>query len=273
MEKNYSDNINVTGALFSPIDVRDYRLASVVNESDLPEEFELSMPKVKNQKLVSSCVAHAIASTIEYFNMTQTNNDVKMSTNYIYGNRTNMSYDGEGMYTRRAIANTCKYGDVIEVDFPGNTEVPNVIDQFEDMKYSLHDKALPYRFSSYYTVKSQKEIKTALMKNGPVVFAIPWYDDIKIKNGVLHTNQNGKAGGHCMIIYGWNKDGWKVRNSWGKLWGNNGNVIMPYDIKITEAYGIVDNIINDVDVEKPYSSKIGKIVAKILNWILNLFKR
>lgn len=271
---NQADNImNYTGALFSPIDVRDYKLASITNESEMPKTFELKMPKVKNQKSVNSCVAHSIATTIEYFNSIQSNSDEKMSTNYIYGNRTDMNYDGMGMYTRRAVANTCKYGDVIESDFPGNTEIPNVINEFEDNKYHLYDKGTPYRFSSYYSVKTKNEIKTALMKNGPVIFAMPWYDDIRVKNGIINTSQKGDAGGHCMVIYGWNQDGWLIQNSWGTMWGNKGKAVLPYDVKISEAYGIVDNIINNVEVIKPYNSKFGKIIAKILNWILNLFRK
>lgn len=271
---NQTDNIvNSMGALFSPVDVRDYRLACVGNEAEFPEEFELKIPKIKNQKNKSSCVAHSIASTIEHFNMVQNNDNTKMSTNYIYGNRTNMNYAGKGMYTRKAIANACKYGDVIESDFPGNTEVPDVIEEFEDKKFSLYDKGVPYRFSSYYSVKSKNEIKTALMQNGPVIFAMKWYDDIEVQDGIIHTAQNGDAGGHCMVIYGWNKDGWKILNSWGTGWGINGTAILPYDIKIKEAYGIVDNIVNDVEVIKPYDGKFGQIIAKILNWILNLIKR
>lgn len=271
---NINNNItNNTGALFSPVDVRDYKLACVSNESEFPEEFELQMPKIKNQGSVSSCVAHSIATTIEYFNILQNNDSTKMSTNYIYGNRTGMNYDGQGMYTRKAVANTCKYGDVSENDFPGNTEVPNVIDDFEDKKYSLYDKGIPYRFSSYFSVKSKNEIKTALMKNGPVIFAMPWYDDIKVKDGIITTAQKGDSGGHCMVIYGWNKDGWLIQNNWGSKWGNKGRAILPYDIKIKEAYGIVDNIINDVEVKKPYSSKFGQLFAKIINWILNLFRK
>lgn len=266
---------NVTGALFSPIDVRDYRLACVGNESEFPEEFELEMPKVKNQSSISSCVAHSIAITVEYFNMKQHNNDAKMSTNYIYGNRTNMGYSGTGMYTRKAIANTCKYGDVFETDFPGNTEVPEVINEFEDKKFSLYDKGVPYRFSSYYSVKSKNEIKTALMKNGPVIFAIPWYDDITVENGIIKTSQKGDAGGHCMVIYGWNKDGWLIQNSWSEKWANKGKAVLPYDVKIREAYGIVDNItdLEDIDITKPYDGKVSGIIATIINWIANLFRR
>ena len=273
MENKNINNTYQTGALFSPIDVRDYRLACAMNDMEIPDKFELKMPDVKNQKSVNSCVAHSIATTIEYFNMVQCGSKDEMSTNYIYGNRTNMFYDGEGMYTRKALANTCKYGDVKISDFPGNTEVPKVIEEFENRKYSLYDKGVPYKFSSYYSVRSQKEIKTALMKNGPVIFAIPWYDDIKIINGILHTSQKGDAGGHCMVIYGWNEQGWLVQNSWGRSFGNKGRMIMPFDIKIREAYGIVDNIINESDIKKPYNGKFGGIIAKILNWILNLFRK
>jgi C1A family cysteine protease len=274
MKRNTNENIiNNTGALFSPIDIRDYRLACVGNESEFPEEFELKMPKVKQQSLVSSCVAHSIATTIEYFNMIQNNDDTTMSTNYIYGNRTGMFYNSKGMYTRKAIANTCKYGDVYERDFPGNTEVPKVIKEFEDKKYSLYDKGIQHRFSSYYSVKGKNEIKTALMQNGPVIFAMSWYDDIKVKNGIIQTNYKGNVGGHCMVIYGWNKDGWKIQNSWGKIWGNKGRAVLPYDIKIKEAYGITDNIIGENDIIKPYNSAFGQFFAKIANWILNLIKR
>ena len=104
---NTDIDVNATGALFSPIDVRDYRLAYVGNEVDFPETFELSMPKIKNQGHVGSCVAHSIATTIEYFNILQNNDKTTMSTDYIYGNRTNMSYNKSGMYTRKAISNTC----------------------------------------------------------------------------------------------------------------------------------------------------------------------
>jgi C1A family cysteine protease len=264
---------NYTGALFSPVDVRDYKLACVGSDSDIPDEFELTMPKVKNQKNIGSCVAHSIALTVEYFNAVQNDDQTLMSTNYIYGNRTDTSHKGKGMYTRKAIANTCKYGDVTESDFPGNTEVPTVIDEFEDRKYQLYDKGIPCRFSSYYSVKRENEIKTALMQNGPVIFAMNWYDDIKVVDGVIHTNYQGDKGGHCMVIYGWTKDGWLIQNSWGKGWGNNGRAILPYNIKIKEAYGIVDNIVNDINIKKPYNSKLGSFFAKIINWILNLFKR
>ena len=45
-----------------------------------------------------------------------------------------------------------------------------------------------------------------------------------------------------MVIYGWNKQGWKIQNSWGTSWGNQGRAILPYDTKLSEAYGVIDDI-------------------------------
>ena len=107
------------------------------------------------------------------------------------------------------------------------------------------------------------------MKYGPVVMAMDWYDDIDVVNGILTTNKIGAAGGHCMVIYGWNEKGWKVQNSWGKYWGNNGCCIIPYNIKIREKWMVTDNIIDDTDIKKPFAW--GSFLSTLINWILNLF--
>ena len=266
--------MNAKGALFSKVDVRDYRLVASAIQKDFPEEFELVMPKIKNQGNINSCVAHSISTVIEYHNIRQNGDDTEMSTGYIYGNRTGTTWFGEGMYTRDAIATACKYGDVIKSKFPYNVEMPEAMEKFNAVELELFDEGAPNRFSTYYRVKTEKEIKSALMKHGPIIFAIPWYDDIKIVNGLMTTAQTGNAGGHCMVIYGWNETGWLVHNSWGKTWGNKGTCIMPYSINIREAYGITDNIsCEPKEITKPFSSNIGFIFAKIINWILNLFKK
>ena len=56
------------GALDPKVDLRDYsyepEVAMAANE--LPEEFELWTPDVKNQGTVGSCVAHTAAEIEEY---------------------------------------------------------------------------------------------------------------------------------------------------------------------------------------------------------------
>jgi C1A family cysteine protease len=265
------DYIQSLGALFSRKDVRDYKIDCASTPIEFPAEFELEMPKVKNQMRVGSCVAHSIATTVEYFNELQQNNNEKMSVGYIYGNRTNTTHIGSGMYTREAIAATCKYGDVSEVLFPYNEEVPDIIEKFNKASDRLFELGQPNRFTSYYRLYTDDEIKTSLMQNGPVIFAMKWYKDIRVVDGVITTSQKADGGGHCMVIYGWDERGWKIQNSWGLSWANGGRAILPYNVKIREAWGIIDTLTTtETNVVKPYNSKIGKMFAKVLNIFINL---
>lgn len=265
------DYIQSFGALFSKKDVRDYKIDCASAPVEFPEEFTLKMPKVKNQSNVGSCVAHSIATVVEYFNNLQENSKEEMSIGYIYGNRTNTTYTGVGMYTRNAIAATCKYGDVTKKLFPYNEEVPGIIEKFNAQSEELLSKGQPNRFTSYYKLDTENEIKTSLMKNGPVVFAMKWYEDIKVVDDVITTSQKGSGGGHCMVIYGWDKRGWKIQNSWGSRWANDGRAILPYDVKISEAWGVIDTLTGEhTDVIKPYNGKIGSVIAKLLNIIINM---
>lgn len=243
------------GALPSKVDIRDY-VAQVTAEVDYPEEFELKMCSVKNQGSVGSCVAHSISEVVEYFNQNQEGEYVRMSTGYIYGNRIGMGWDGEGMYTSDAIHNTVKYGTVPNELFDVNVEVPAAITRFSEKSFELAPSAFPNRFSSYFRLTSESAIKASLIKNGPVIFAIKWYSDYKVVNGLLVHDEANKAvsGHHCMVIYGWNKQGWKIQNSWGTSWGNQGRAVLPYATKLSEAYGVIDEIYT-----KSYEDKIQQL--------------
>lgn len=259
------------GAIFSDYDIRDYQLVCTAGIEEFPKEFKLTMRRVKNQGSVSSCVAHALSSIIEYYNYKQTQNDDAMSVGYIYGNRTTSNHKGKGMIVRDAIAAICKYGDVKNSSFPYNKEIPEAISLFESKKDELYEQGYPNRVSQYCRVYDENSIKTALMAGKPVVFAITWYKDMKVVNGILTTNYEASSGGHCMIIYGWDERGWKVQNSWGPSWGNNGCVILPYDFKITEAWVITDDIIEKTTIKKPLLNN--QCIAKLINFVINLFKK
>lgn len=258
-------------------DVRDYRLKkSIVKAEVFPEEFTLVPPKVKNQGAVGSCVAHAIAETVEYHNREQEKTNTLMSTGFIYGNRRNSLNKSSGMFIREALSNTCKYGTTTQKEFFENAEVPKAINLFEERFDELKDKAFPNRLSTYFRLISDADIKHALMNYGPVVFAMTWREGIHVDSkGILQVDPTRKAtGGHCMIIYGWTKDGWKIQNSWGVKWGNKGYAILPFDAKKSEAWGVTDEVVNGKgDIKKPFNTTFMRWIAKIFNWIVNLFKK
>ena len=260
----------VLGAIFSPKDIRDYRI-KVDMAQEFPEEFELELPAVKNQGSVGSCVAHAIATTIEYHD--KDIDPEPKSVGYIYGNRRMTLHTGPGLITRDALKTTCEYGDVSYDMFPYNKEVPSIIGELDKVLDDLSKEGELHRFKAFYKLNSINEVKTALMKDGPVIFAMNWYSDIYTENGLIKSksgfDDKFKQGGHCMVIYGWNEKGWLVRNSWGKSWGDKGSATLSYSVPVREFWGITDD--ENTPLKKPFTTKIGRLFAKIFNKICLFF--
>ena len=262
------------GAVPSKVDIRNYVASVSATDEEFPESFELDMCAVKNQGSVGSCVAHSIAEVVEYFNRLQEGSYVKMSTGYIYGNRTGMNYNGEGMFTADALKNTVKFGDVRNDLFDVNVEVPQAINMFQEKAFELSPYAQPNRFTSYFQLGSINAIKANLIKNGPVVFVIKWYSDLKVVKGMLiHDESNNKVEGHhCMVIYGWDNRGWKIQNSWGTSWGQGGRAILPFTFKLSEAYGVIDTISEKTNQEREaqYNAMVKDYEEKIKELNLTL---
>lgn len=268
------DNYSL-GALNEKIDLRDY-IAAFIATSELPDEFSLNnLPKIKNQGSVGSCVAHALASIIEWHNKQEYDKDIKMSTGFIYGNRRTSLHKGSGMYIRDALKAVQKFGDAQNSAFNVNIEVPEAIAKFEENFNILKDDAYHFRIAYYARLLDADNIKRALLTNGPVVFSINTYNDLHVKDGVLLSNRKSKEkrGGHCMFIYGWNEQGWLIQNSWGGIWGNKGRCILPYDYPLKEAWTISDVRSDNVKIKSPFRSKVGSYFAQILNLIINFLKK
>ena len=258
--------------LVSPYDVRDYKIACA-SAADFPEEFVLDNVTVKNQGLTGSCVAHACSSIVEYHNHRQEKNDTVFSTEFIYGYRPSGYYVGEGMYIRDALKTIQKCGDVPLSDLQGNNEYSEAMEAVNAKLDELKEKAHPHRISSYMKLSSVDDIKTALMKYGYVIASMPWHANYQLKNGVYTYSSNDIRGYHAVVIYGWNKDGWLVHNSWGKSWGNNGRFIVPFDFDWKETWSVTDNIVGDKDVIKPSENVFVKLFYRIINFFANLFKK
>lgn len=257
------------GAIFSKVDVRDYKGVCCVSAKDFPEEFELDMVRIKSQGQVGSCVAHVLSSVNEYYNAIQHKDSTEMSTGYIYGNRTTSRHTGPGMVIRDALEAFRLHGNVTKDEFPENVEVPQAIELFKERSKTLNESAYTNRISNYVRLRKIADVKAALLDKKPVVMAMTWYADMEVIDGILTTDLINNDGGHCMLIYGWNEIGWKVQNSWGENWGESGTVIVPYDMDVEEMWAVTDEILDHIIIEKPFNSKFLRIIAKILNFIIN----
>lgn len=259
----------VFGAIYSGVDVRDYKMVCTAGVEDFPEEFALKTVRIKDQGSVGSCVAHALSSIVEYYNAAQCGDTTEMSTGYIYGNRSNSLHKDSGMIVRDALGALTKYGDVPRSVFPENVETPEAIDLYKRRAARLYTVGRPNRISKYCRIRTVGEAKQALLSNVPLVMAMDWYADMRVVDGVLTTNYTRLDGGHCMFIYGWEKRGWLVQNSWGENWGNEGTFILPYEMGMTECWAVMDDIVGDVTVKMPFSTRIGKMIAMIINAVCN----
>lgn len=267
----------VCGSLGSVPDLRDYVATS--SRETFPKEFALEeMPAIKNQGAIGSCVAHALSTVVEYFNEKETGKFVEMSTGYIYGNRLTSTYKGRGMFVSDALKAVNKFGDVPFTDFPHNVEVPYAISVFSQKSDKLEPIGLNYKIAEYFRLKDEAAIKTHLLDGNPVVISMTWFDDIRIKDGVMVTEQkkSDKTGAHCMVLFGWNEIGWKVQNSWGPIWGDNGTFVLPYNIPTKEVWGVKDaKSDSSLVLKKPFKTKFGAKFAKcfhsILAWVYNLY--
>lgn len=253
-------------------DVRDYRLAKAVG-IELPEKYSIpNLPKVKNQREVSSCVAHATSSILEYYDIN--NGDNTLSTNFIYGiQNKHCGHNGSGMYLRDACKIVRDFGDMLEKDCPGNNEVP---DSWDIAESSLNDedkanRAKAFVIKSYFKCSGEKDIKRAILNYGPVLCSVKWYDTFKCDNdGVLTGEKTGDYGYHAVMIYGWDERGFLCQNSWGKDWGNRGRFVLPYSIGVREAHGMVD--LEDSEIVAPPRNTFLDIIYKIINFFANIFK-
>lgn len=179
------------------------------------------------------------------------------------------------------LTDACKivqqYGDMLYTDCCGNSESPDckAIAEKALADETKAETAYNYRINSYYSCPTYKDIKHALINYGMVLGAIKMYQKYTIdENGIIHMDQTSDYGLHCVVIYGWNKDGFLIQNSWGKLWGNGGCAVIPYSDKlIVEAKALIDyENPDDEALVRPKNNNILNILYKIINFILQVYK-
>lgn len=251
----------------SAYDMRDYTIKA---DATFPEEYKSGVEiPVKNQRTKPTCVAHALASVVEYHNKRQSGRYRKFSTEFIYGFRPDGYYIGGGMCIKDGLNTLVKYGDVYYTDLEGNSNYERAMMKVANEWDELKEKAQPHRISAYYKLNNADEIKTAIMRDGVVVACMDTYEGAKLVDNVYTYDASKPKGRHCVLIIGWTRDGWLVQNSWGYFYGDGGRFYLPFGFKLAEAWGVTDDI---TDINTPKRSKWRDVLYKIVNAIVNRFK-
>jgi hypothetical protein len=202
---------------------------------ELPKSFDLSdkMPPVGNQGSQNSCVAWAIAYAMKsYQEKVEIGQQLQFSPSYIYNQINNgmnvPTYvtDALNMMSEQGV---CPYEDMpyVESDF---TSKPS-----ETAKQAA--KRFRIDFWRQVNVADLKEVKAQISAGYPVIIGADvskdFVDDGFAKKADYIWKEAGtSAGGHCMLLVGYDdsKQAFKLMNSWGKDWGDNGFGWVSYDL-------------------------------------------
>lgn len=212
----------IVNTVRSPEDIRDWKAESIYKITSVPKSFSLisDLQPIRNQGSQGTCAAQTAACMKEWQEKKDILLNEYMSPQFVYNNRENQ--DSEGMYGRDVMKILQNIGICKEYNYKyGKIQKPDEIDK------NIYQNAKNYIISSYAKVDTIDGLKKALVVNGPCYISVPVYNYSVIMWKPINLDEKQK-GGHAMTVVGYDKNGFIIRNSWGKNWGDKGYCIFPY---------------------------------------------
>ena len=236
----------------------------------IPTQYDVSdyLPQVRSQGIQGSCVAWATGyylksyqENYESFQNGILNSDFEMSPAYIY-NQIKQGGCGAGSVVQHALDTIVNQG-IVSWDIMIYNE--NECDtQPNDLQKVL---AQPNKIETYFYLDEDlvyEQTKASLLNDQPVVIAMTIdrsYFGARDENGeYVYRKFKNADGGHAMLVVGYDDDrnAFKVVNSWGKSWGNQGFVWIDYKAfqdagDLTSDFPVLCEawITNDIIISQP----------------------
>ena len=281
------------GAIKPITDIRDHTmLFKVADNSDIPESYESPLPKViHDQGQNGICTNSAYGYWQERQNELKTGKYIPFSQTYIYAHKDDPN--SSGMQLRDTLKLATSIGLCENEYFPFIADVPEIIDDLHNSdQVTIDANAIKYRPKGYAQLTNIDDVKRAIIKYSYVYLAIPWFSDAGYESVDISTNpydyENiiyaGKEiyGYHAIIAYGFDSHGLKVVNTWGSEWSKNGTAVLSKDYPILEYWAIYGDMVEpqnnpspvpDTIIVKPSDNPIYQLIAKLVNWVVNLFTK
>lgn len=200
------DITKMLGAIPSKYDPRDWSVR-MLRPVAYPETFEQQDVAIYDQGNIGNCVMQALRSC------PHKHYGKEFGATFGYGRW--RSHNQEGMYPNEACNGFVKDGIPLLKDDNQWLPMPEARDYANANATRLLKAAEPYRGWTWARMHSVDEIKATLMQGVRCIVCLPY---VNISNGRWLVD-GPVAGYHEMAIIGWAKDGWTVRNSWGKTGG------------------------------------------------------
>lgn len=213
----------MAAALPSPVDARDHIAESFFRAHTapaLPQEYDLraDLNPIRNQGATSTCAAQTAACIKEWQERHDGGVLADLSEQFVYNFR--MNAPAEGMYGRDVMRILMKKGICLEKDFPKSRKEPCADEE-------ILARARKLRIEEYAQVLTIAGLKEALVRSGPCYISFPLYNHSS-EFWMQESEDQRAKGGHACAVVGYNADGFIIRNSWGRAWGDYGYGTYPY---------------------------------------------
>jgi hypothetical protein len=246
-----------TGLLFLNDDeYKSIPLASTAMMGTLPTSKDLSswFPSPGDQGSQSSCVAWAVCYGLKSYQEAVEKRQPPTSTTQVYSpsyvyNQIKISGCGNGSYIKSALELLKREGVTTLQAFP--------YDQFDcNRQPSTTDKTLARQnaIAEWRTVplETETDVKSHIASGFPVVIGMMVDEGFqRLRGNFIYSGPSGmEKGGHAMVVVGYDdsRQAFKVLNSWGREWGENGYGWISYSAfkrRVREAYSAQDIVVND----------------------------
>lgn len=186
----------------SKMDGSEHIFGAGLPSYNLPNSYSYRrfLPDVVNQGEDSICVPCSVSAYLNWHENLHTGSkkDNKIDYFEIYNQRTNF---GEGMTFKEAFYYLRHHG--------------------------VTSKAGQLKITEYALIRGNDALKNAIVANGPCVGALPVYN----YSNEFWNQKHGDTlmGYHAISIVGYNSEGFIIRNSWGRVFGNNGYTLIKYE--------------------------------------------
>lgn len=237
--------------------------------------------EIKNQGQQGACMSFSMVSVFEYFLKKNHVQFPDLSEQFLYFNarkRTGREQFDEGSNSVASIQTLSEEGICSEQAWPykvgGFAETPST-QAYEEAKLRKVKRAVMVE-------KKIETLKSALDDGLPVVFAVDLFPSFgQGVNGfismpsdeeVQQLKESGENHAHAMVLCGFNEEQrvFKVRNSWGRDFGDRGYCYLSYDYIM--QYGYWDCVaIQEIAVEQETgNNEEGKVVEKIEDTVFTI---